>query len=68
MQAAGVHLVTLFAVLGDLMRDWRNPMPGITQVVPFIDRYMPTYSMIMRGHASAILKNGTVLPGLEKLI
>jgi hypothetical protein len=29
---------------------------------------MPAYAMLMRGHASAILQNGTVLPGVEKLI
>jgi hypothetical protein len=68
MQAAGVHLVSFFAILGDLMRDWRNPVPGVEAVVPLIDKYMPAYAMLMRGHASAILQNGTVLPGVEKLI
>ncbi|KAJ4347214.1 uncharacterized protein N0V89_011153 [Didymosphaeria variabile] len=68
MQAAGVHLVSQFAIAGDLMRDWRNPSPGVEAVVEFIDDYMPVYGMYMRGHAAAILKNGTVLPGVEKLI
>ncbi|KAF1973364.1 Isochorismatase hydrolase [Bimuria novae-zelandiae CBS 107.79] len=68
MQAAGVHLVSLFAVLGDLMRDWRNPSPGIEAVVPFINRYLPAYGLLARGHASAILQNGTVLPGIEQFI
>ncbi|KAJ4303698.1 hypothetical protein N0V90_002599 [Kalmusia sp. IMI 367209] len=68
MQAAGVHLVSSFAVVGDLMRDWRSPEPGITKVVPWIDAYLPAYGMIARTQASAILQNGTVLPGSEKLI
>lgn len=68
MLAAGVHLVSQFAVLGDLMRDWRNPVPGVRKVVPFIMEYMPAYSMVARGHASAILQNGTVLPGSEDYI
>ncbi|KAL1595098.1 hypothetical protein SLS60_009785 [Paraconiothyrium brasiliense] len=68
MQAAGVHLVSWFAVAGDLMRDWRNPSPGVAEVVPFVDEYLPAYGMLMRGHAAAVLKNGTVLPGVEDMI
>ncbi|KAF2445523.1 hypothetical protein P171DRAFT_430930 [Karstenula rhodostoma CBS 690.94] len=68
MQAAGVHLVSFFAILGDLMRDWRNPLPGVAKVVPVIDKYMPAYGFLMRGHASAILQNGTVLPGSGEFI
>ncbi|KAK7187319.1 hypothetical protein DPSP01_002453 [Paraphaeosphaeria sporulosa] len=68
MQAAGVHLVSFFAILADLMRDWRNPLPGVEKIVPIINDYMPAYGYLMRGHASAILQNGTVLPGSEKYI
>ncbi|KAH7076350.1 Isochorismatase-like protein [Paraphoma chrysanthemicola] len=68
MQAAGVHLVSTFAILADLMRDWRGTSPTITEVVPFVDTYLPAYGMLARGHASAILQNGTALPGAEKLI
>jgi hypothetical protein len=68
MQAAGVHLVSSFAILGDLMRDWRTPTPGIQNVVPWISKYMPGYGMLAKTQASAILKNGTVLPGTELLI
>jgi hypothetical protein len=68
MQAAGVHLVSFFAIFGDLMRDWRNPVPGVEAVIPLINEYMPAYGMLMRTHASAILQNGTVLPGVEKYI
>ncbi|KAI9848574.1 MAG: hypothetical protein M1837_007243 [Sclerophora amabilis] len=38
MRDAGVHLVSTFAVIMDLMRDWRNT-PGAEQLLPFIDRY-----------------------------
>jgi hypothetical protein len=68
MQTAGVHLVSTFAVLADLMRDWRTSRPTIDDVVPFVDAYIPAYGMLARGHASALLQNGTVLPGAEKLI
>jgi len=68
MQAAGVHLMSGFAILGDLMRDWRNPSPGITEVVSFVDTYLPAYGMMARSQASAVLQNGTALPGVELLI
>jgi hypothetical protein len=68
MQAAGVHLVSSFAILGDLMRDWRTASPLLTDVVQYIDTYIPVYGMLARGQASAILQNGTVLLGSEKLI
>jgi hypothetical protein len=68
MQSAGVHLVTTFAILADLMRDWKGTSPTINEVVPFVDTYLPAYGMLTRGHASAILQNGIVLPGSEKLI
>jgi hypothetical protein len=68
MQAAGVHLISSFAILADLMRDWRTTTPKVDDVVRYVDKYLPAYGMLVRGHASAILKNGTVLPGAEGLI
>jgi hypothetical protein len=68
MQAAGVHLVSSFAIMADLMRDWRTTSPTLSDVVQHVDTYLPAYGMLARGHASAILKNGTVLPGSELLI
>jgi hypothetical protein len=68
MQAAGVHLVSSFAILADLMRDWRTASPALSDVIQYVDTYLPAYGMLARGHASAILQNGTVLPGSEKLI
>ncbi|KAL9618082.1 MAG: hypothetical protein Q9160_007152 [Pyrenula sp. 1 TL-2023] len=42
MQQAGVQLVTLFSVVCDLMRDWRNT-PGAQEVLPWLDQYYPVY-------------------------
>jgi hypothetical protein len=56
MQQAGVHLVSLFAIVGDLMRDWRSP--GVAEVVPYLTRWLPIYGMLAQGHAAA-LGNGT---------
>ena len=37
MEAAGVHLMGMFGIAMDLMRDWRNT-PGAAQVLPFLDQ------------------------------
>ncbi|CAI6341822.1 unnamed protein product [Periconia digitata] len=68
MQAAGVHLVSTFAIMSDLQRDWRNTNPSASDIVPYIDQYLPAYGMMMRSHAAALLQNGTVFPGSETLI
>ena len=36
MRAAGVHVLSLFAVACELMRDWRNT-PGAPEMLPFFD-------------------------------
>lgn len=61
MQNAGVQLVSLFSIVCDLMRDWRNT-PGATEVLPWLDQYMPVYGYLARGHAGAI-RNGTIING-----
>jgi hypothetical protein len=61
MQNAGVQLVSLFSIVCDLMRDWRNT-PGAAEVLPWLDQYMPVYGYLARGHAAAI-KNGSIIPG-----
>ncbi|KAF5360024.1 hypothetical protein D9758_007568 [Tetrapyrgos nigripes] len=61
MRAAGVQVVSMFAVACDLMRDWRNT-PGALEMLPFFDRYLAGYGMLARGHHAAIEK-GEVLPG-----
>ena len=61
MEKAGVHLVSLFAIIGDLMRDWRNT-PGAAEVLPYLDKYLPGFGMLARGHGAAV-QNGTIFPG-----
>ena len=66
MQAAGVQMVSLFSIVCDLMRDWRNT-PGAATVLPWLDQYMPVYGYLARGHLAAI-ENGTIIPGEAGLI
>lgn len=61
MENAGVVLQGMFAIVMDLMRDWRNT-PGSLQLLPFLDTYLPAYGYVARGHEAAVL-NGTLLPG-----
>ncbi|THH32746.1 hypothetical protein EUX98_g1448 [Antrodiella citrinella] len=56
MRAAGVHILSLFAISCELMRDWRNT-PGAKEMLPFFDRYIPEYGMLARAHDAAV-KNG----------
>lgn len=65
MARAGVNVVSLFSIICDLMRDWRNT-PGAAELFPWLDRYFPAYGMVARGHLAAI-ENGTVLPGEDAL-
>ncbi|KAF2202521.1 isochorismatase hydrolase-like protein [Delitschia confertaspora ATCC 74209] len=66
MEGAGVQLLSLFSIVCDLMRDWRST-PGAKEVLPFLDRYLPAYGMLARGHAAAI-NNGTIIPGEGELV
>ena len=66
MQRAGVQLVSLFAIVSDLMRDWRRT-PGAKEVLPYLDNYLPVYGMLARGHLAAI-ENGTILEGEQDLV
>jgi hypothetical protein len=45
MEKAGVTLMGFFAIVCDLMRDWRNT-PGLTQLLPFLDQYVCCYCML----------------------
>ncbi|GAW10917.1 hypothetical protein ANO14919_002540 [Xylariales sp. No.14919] len=65
MRDAGVHVVSYFAIIGELMRDWRNT-PGSAELFPVLDRFFPGYGMVARGHREAI-KEGTILPGQASL-
>ncbi|RPA78725.1 Isochorismatase hydrolase [Ascobolus immersus RN42] len=66
MRQAGAQVVTIFAIVGDLMRDWRNT-PGTADVLPYLDQYMPSIGMIARSHAFSVL-NGTIEQVHEDLI
>lgn len=39
MRAAGVHVLSMFAVSLELMRDWRNT-PGAPEMMPFFDQWV----------------------------
>ncbi|KAH7014571.1 isochorismatase [Microdochium trichocladiopsis] len=64
MARAGVHVVSFFAILSDLLRDWRTEAGP--KILPFLDKYMPAGGFVARAHLGAI-KNGTIVPGEEGL-
>ncbi|KAA1470024.1 Isochorismatase hydrolase [Dentipellis sp. KUC8613] len=61
MRAAGVHVLSMFAITTDLMRDWRAT-PGSLEMLPYYDKYLSSYGYLTRAHRAAIL-NGTIYPG-----
>ncbi|OTB08552.1 hypothetical protein M426DRAFT_71288 [Hypoxylon sp. CI-4A] len=65
MRDAGVQLLSYFAILTELMRDWRDT-PGAAELFPVLDQYYPAYGMVARAHRAAV-QNGTVLPGEDVL-
>lgn len=65
MKDGGVILQGTFAIVMDLMRDWRNT-PGSLQLLPWLDTYLPAYGYVARAHEAAV-QNGTLLPGEEGL-
>jgi len=65
MMNAGVQVVSLFSIMCDLMRDWRNT-PGAVELYPYFEQYYPVYGFVAKGHKNAVL-NGTIIPG-ENLI
>ncbi|KAG9234029.1 Isochorismatase-like protein [Amylocarpus encephaloides] len=66
MENAGVHLMGLFGITMDLMRDWRAT-PGSLEVLPFLDTYLVPYSLIARSHGYAV-DNGTLAPGEAQIL
>ncbi|KAJ4317090.1 hypothetical protein N0V84_007543 [Fusarium piperis] len=66
MARAGVQTVSLFSIVCDLMRDWRNT-PGSKELIPWLDKYYPVWGWLARTHAAAVT-NGTILPGEDTLI
>ncbi|KAI9854800.1 MAG: hypothetical protein M1813_000866 [Trichoglossum hirsutum] len=61
MENAGVHLMGMFGIAMDLMRDWRNT-PGAAEVFPFLNKYFSAYAYVAEAHVGAT-DNGTLLPG-----
>jgi nicotinamidase-related amidase len=59
MRGAGVQTIGLFAIVTELMRDWRNT-PGASTV-------LPSYGYLARAHAAAQM-NGTLIPGEAGLV
>ncbi|KAJ4186806.1 hypothetical protein NW767_001426 [Fusarium falciforme] len=66
MARAGVQTVSLFSIVCDLMRDWRNT-PGAKELIPWLDKYYPVWGWLARTHAAAVT-NGTIIPGEDALI
>ncbi|KAF5349224.1 hypothetical protein D9756_009489 [Leucocoprinus leucothites] len=64
MRSVGVHVLSTFAVVCELMRDWRNT-PGSPQLMPWFDKHYPAYGYLARGHLAAI-KSGVVQPGEDE--
>ncbi|RYP15749.1 hypothetical protein DL765_005524 [Monosporascus sp. GIB2] len=65
MRDAGVQILSYFAIICELMRDWRNT-PGAVEIFPILDKYYPAYGMLARGHRAAV-ENGTISPGEDIL-
>ncbi|KAK8080291.1 Isochorismatase hydrolase [Apiospora hydei] len=65
MRDAGVQVLSTFAIMSELMRDWRET-PGAAELFPFLDKYYPAYTMVARAHRAAV-ENGTVITGEDKL-
>ncbi|KAI1116817.1 Isochorismatase hydrolase [Nemania sp. NC0429] len=61
MRDAGVQILSYFAIVCELMRDWRNT-PGAAEIFPVLDRYLPSYGMVARGHRAAV-QGGVIQPG-----
>ncbi|GAB1731915.1 hypothetical protein NU195Hw_g9089t1 [Hortaea werneckii] len=66
MARAGVQLVSLFAIICDLMRDWRAS-PGADTVIPWLAKYYPVYGRVAGAHGGAVL-NGSLIPGEAALV
>ncbi|KPM37099.1 hypothetical protein AK830_g9473 [Neonectria ditissima] len=66
MAQAGVQIVSLFSIVCDLMRDWRDT-PGAKELIPWLNQYYPVWGWLARTHAAAVT-NGTIQPGEDTLI
>jgi nicotinamidase-related amidase len=66
MAQAGVQNMSFFAIVCELMRDWRHK-PGAAELIPFFNKYYPAWGYVARAHAAA-MKNGELQPGEEGII
>jgi hypothetical protein len=64
MRDAGAHVMSWYAILGELMRDWRTPPSG-ESVLGLIHDHYATGSMVLRSHKWAIL-DGEIQPGEDE--
>ena len=65
MMRAGVNVVSMFSIFGELMRDWRN-VPGAKELYPWLDQTFPIAGALARFHAAAITE-GVIQPGEDQL-
>ncbi|KAH6884310.1 ycaC protein [Coprinopsis sp. MPI-PUGE-AT-0042] len=65
MRASGVQVLSFFAIVGELMRDWRNT-PGSLTVLPLLAKYLPSFGYLAQAHAAAIA-NGELMPGQDQI-
>jgi hypothetical protein len=61
MEKHGVHLLSQFAIVCELMRDWRGT-PGAKEVNPFLNTYYNVYGYLGRAHVAAV-DSGEKAPG-----
>ncbi|TFK24047.1 ycaC protein [Coprinopsis marcescibilis] len=60
MRAAGIQILSMFAIAGELARDWRSPI--FAEVIPIVDKYIPSGSWLFRSHAAAQAGAKAALP------
>lgn len=63
MLRAGVNVVSLFAIVADLMRDWRNA-PGAVKLYPWLDKYYPVRLPLYLLFCSSLANNIKKVYGL----
>lgn len=61
MRDAGVHILSPFAVFGELMRDWRTP-PTEENAFVMLEAMMAGGGMLVRSHGAAV-DSGVLMPG-----
>ncbi|KXN85813.1 hypothetical protein AN958_10803 [Leucoagaricus sp. SymC.cos] len=66
MRSGGVHVYSMFAIVSDLMRDWRNK-PGSLEMMPWFFKYFPAYGYLVRAHVASI-KSGVIFPGEDESV